>query len=446
MEYIDEQSKRKQVTKFDIGKLQADGELTKTSKPQMSSFKLYVKKPSSVSVAKNNKDNKKEEPKIPVPEPPTEKIIKHKKEHSLDSKSDKKKKKKDIVIFKKVSLTDNMLFMDNMSTMLKAGLALAPAIRTIKGEVKNAYFQEILEYLYRHIENGQTLSTGMKHYPKVFSEMIVATIEVGENTGMLSDTFGHLAGIMKRQRELRRKVVGALMYPVIVIIALIAVSLFLALNIFPQLIGLFESSGIKLPFVLVAVNNINFFIRAYWQFVIVGFIILVVLLKIVFARPGPKLLLHKTILKVPFVGKLSREISLTTFTGNLNALLAAGLAIVQSMEIVAKTVNNLKYRGAILQMAKELEKGQSLEDSMSRRPDLFPSLTVQLVNVGETTGQLEEILAKISTFYEERVSGVLNNLSTILEPALLVLVGVAVGFIAVSVIGPMYQLTNSFAD
>lgn len=437
MEYIDEQKeKRKNTQHFDISKLQGEGELTKPSRPQMTSFRLYTGKPEKKKKSHKSKDEKKE----------MDVVEKSKVKTASNDQLKPAKKKKEFILFKRVTLTDTMLFMDNMSTMLRAGLALAPAIKTIKGEIKNKYFKEILDYLYVHIENGQTLSTGMKNYPKAFSDMVIATVEVGENTGMLSDTFGHLADIMKRQRELRRKVVGALMYPSIVILALIGVSLFLSLVIFPQLIGLFEGAGVDLPFILVAVNSINFFLTNYWQYAIGGLVAVIIILKIVFSKPGPKLFLHAMLLKLPFVGKLIQEFALATFAGNLNALLGAGLAIVQSMEIVAQTVGNLKYRKNILVMAKELEKGKSLHSSMAKRPGLFPSLTIQLINVGESTGQLEEILGKISEFYETRVNNVLNNLSTILEPALLVIVGVAVGFIAVSVIGPMYELTNSFAE
>lgn len=431
MEYLDQNKKNDSAGVLDINKLKGDGELTKTS-PQMSSFKLYTggkETKKSKSSKKKGVDSKElDKTKNPV------------------KKEIKPPHKKGLSLFNNVSITDKMLFMDNMSTMLRAGLSLTPALKTIKNELKNKYFKEILDYLCIHIENGQTLSTGMKHYPKVFPEMVIATIEVGENTGMLADTFGHLADIMKRQKELRSKVIGAMMYPTIVILALIVVSGFLALVIFPQLIGLFESGGVRLPFVLRAVDKINFIVRNYWHFTIGGFIVLVVLLKIIFSKEAPKLFLHKMLLKVPFLGKLNRELALTRFAGNLNALLAAGLAIVQSMEIVAKTLGNLKYKEEVLLIAKELEKGHSLQDSMAERPDLFPSLTVQLIQVGETTGQLEEILAKVAKFYEDRVNNVLNNLSTILEPFLLVVVGVAVGFIAVSVIGPMYELTNSFAN
>jgi len=425
MEYIEDNSKKNQVTSLDIDKLKGDGELTK-AKPQMSSFKLYT---GSKSDLQNDKVKKKSK----------ESLIKQKKEiKSVPSNG--------MNLFNRVSLTDNMLFMDNMSTMLRAGLALTPALKTIKNEIKNAYFKKILQYLTEHIENGQTLSTGMKHYPRVFPDMVIATVEVGENTGILADTFGHLADIMKRQKELRSKIVGAMMYPTIVIVALLVVSGFLALVIFPQLIGLFESGGIKLPFVLRAVNSLNFVLRNYWHFAIAGLVVLIFLVKIVFSKSGPKLFLHTVILKTPFLGKINRELALTRFAGNLNALLGAGLPIVQSMEIVAKTLGNLKYKKEVLAMSKELEKGRSLQVAMAKRPDIFPSLTVQLIKVGETTGQLEEILEKIFTFYEDRVNNILDNLSAILEPVLLVIVGVAVGFIAVSVIGPMYELTNSFAE
>ena len=433
MEYIDNNNRKSNnTTNLDLNKLRGAGELTR-GKPQMSSFKLYTGEKSS---KKKSKKSTKSKTKKKVEEP----TVKDKKEVA------KPKRKKNITLFNRVSITDKMLFMDNMSTMLKAGLSLTPALKTIKNEIKNAYFREILEYLINHIENGQTLSTGMKRYPKVFPEMVVATIEVGENTGMLADTFGHLADIIKRQKELRSKIIGAMMYPTIVILALIVVSGFLAMVIFPQLIGLFEAAGVELPFILKAVDSINFILRNYWHFSIGGFIALIILLKVIFSKPVPKLFLHKIILKTPFLGKINRELELTRFAGNLRALLAAGLPIVQSMEIVSQTLGNLKYKKEVLAMSVELEKGNSLESSMLKRSDIFPSLTIQLVQVGETTGQLEEILGKITTFYQDRVNNVLDNLSTILEPVLLVIVGVAVGFIAVSVIAPMYELTNSFAD
>ena len=414
MEYLDNKHKKIDDSPLiQLDKLSADGEITKVPyKPKMSSFKLYTGK---------------SEKKKSVPKKEVKPVVK--KNFSFGS----------------VSLTDKMMFMDNLATMLKAGLALAPALATLKKEIKNKYFRKVVDYLEQYVENGQLLSKGMSNYPKVFPEMVIATVEVGENTGMLADSFAHLAEIMKAQNKLRSKIISSLMYPVIVLLALIGVSLFLALSIFPQLIGLFEEAGVKLPFVLLAVQALNFFLRNYALYALAGLVVLVIILKIIFRIPKPKLFLHTFYLRIPFAGRLIKEVALTSFTGNLNALLAAGLAIVQSMEIVAKTQGNMRYRKEILEMADELEKGNSLEKSMSKRPNLFPSLTVQLCQVGETTGELENILLKISKYYEDRVNNVLNNLSTIIEPVLLVIVGIAVGFIALSVIGPMYELTSSFA-
>jgi type IV pilus assembly protein PilC len=416
MEYLD--SKHRKIGEMSEKQLQeitAKAQVTKEKKPE--SFKLYH------TPSKKEKEGIKEEEKVKI-------------------KPIKKKK----FVLSGVNLTERMMFMDNMSTMLKAGLALSPALKTIAKETKNKYFKEVVESLARHVENGQVLSKGMKAYPKVFSEMITATIEVGESTGMLADSFGHLAEILKAEKKLRSKVISALMYPSIVLVALIGVSAFLAFFVFPQLVGMFESAGVNLPFVLKAVQAINHFFAANGWYTLGGTIVAIFLLRMLFRLPGPKLRLHMFWIKVPFVGNLIKELSLTRFAGNLNALLAAGLAIVGAMEIVAKTVGNLQYRYVILDMGKELEKGTSLGRAMASRPKLFPSLTIQLCEVGETTGELENILKKISTFYEERVDNVLTNLSATLEPVLLLLVGVAVGFIAVSVIGPMYELTNTFAN
>lgn len=348
-------------------------------------------------------------------------------------------------VFGRVTLTDKMMFMDNLSTMLKAGLSLAPALNTLSKETKNKYFADIIKRLYQFVENGQLVSTGMKDYPKVFPEMMVATIEVGESTGMMADTMGHLASILKAQKRLQGKITSALMYPCIVLIAIIGVSLFLAMFVFPQMVVIFQGSGVKLPFVLLAVQFINTTIRTQGWYILGSLVLLILLLKIIFHYPKPKLWLDTMVLKVPFAGNIIREISLTRFTGNLHALLLAGLSIIRSLEIVAKTINNRLYRQVVLEMSKELEKGISLSKAMSSRPYLFPSIAIQLCSVGETTGELENILLKVSNFYEERVDSVMANLSVIIEPVLLIIVGLAVGFIAVSVIGPIYELTSKFA-
>jgi type IV pilus assembly protein PilC len=345
-----------------------------------------------------------------------------------------------------VSLTAKMLFMDNLSTMLKAGLSLAPALRTLKSEIKSKYLHTVLDYLHDRVENGETLSKGMAQYPKVFPEMIIATVEVGENTGMLSDSLGHLASILKAQKKLRSKIIGAMIYPMIVLMALIGVSIMLSLFVFPNLVILFTEAGVELPFVLRAVNAINYVLRTYTWYIIGGFIAFIILFRYVFKLPKPKLLWHTLIIRIPFLGKFITELNLTRFGGNLFALLSAGLPIVKSMQITAKTLKNTRYRKEIIIMAEELEKGVSLGKSMEKRPAFFPTFIVQLANVGETTGELESVLQKVSEYYEERVDNVLTNMSSIIEPFLLIIVAVAVGFLAVSVITPMYELTLSFAE
>lgn len=366
-----------------------------------------------------------------------------------DSKQNLKKNKapkKKRFLFGRVTSADQMLFLDNLSTMIKAGLALAPALQTITSEIKNKYFRSVLTHIYDTIENGQSLSESMKHYPKVFTEMIVSAVEVGENTGGLSESLGHLANIIKSQRRLRAKVVGALIYPCVVIVAMLGVSLFLAFFVFPQLIEVFSEADVKLPVILLAVQWMLWVAKYYYLYVIGGLLALILIIILLARIYAVRLAWHKLMLKVPFVGSLIRELCMSRFAGNLHALLAAGLSIVKCLDIVAKTVPNLYYRQEILKMATELEKGKSLSDSMSSRPRLFSSLSIQLCHVGEETGELENILIKVEEYYEERVNNVLANLSTIIEPVLLVLVGVAVGFIALSVISPMYELTQSFAE
>lgn len=362
-----------------------------------------------------------------------------------DLKKNKIPKKKRF-LFGRVTSADQMLLLDNLSTMIKAGLALAPALKTITSEIKNKYFKSVLMHIHDSIENGQSLSDSMKHYPKVFTEMIVSAVEVGENTGGLSESLGHLANIIKSERRLRSKVIGALIYPCVVVVAMFGVSLFLAFFVFPQLIEVFAEAEVKLPVILLAVQWLLWATKFYYMYMIGGIILLIIIFVLLARIYAVRLAWHSFVLKIPFVGTLIRELCMSRFAGNLHALLAAGLSIVKCLDIVAKTVPNLYYRQEILKMATELEKGHSLSAAMSERPHLFSSLSIQLCSVGEETGELEKILIKIEEYYEERVNNVLANLSTIIEPVLLVLVGVAVGFIALSVISPMYELTQSFSE
>lgn len=346
----------------------------------------------------------------------------------------------------RISATDKIMMLDNLATMLKAGLALAPALSTLGEEVKSKTLKRILKTLKRRVENGELLSTGMKDFPQAFPEMIIATVEVGEASGLLSETLGHISDILKAEKALKSKVISALMYPAVVLVALIGVSLVLTFYVFPKLVAIFEESGVALPIILIIVTTIISLFENYGLYILAGAVVVISILVLIFKRPGPKLWFHQVILKIPFAGRIMKEIQLTRLTGNLQVLLASGLPIIKAISIIAKTMGNLEFRRVVLKMAGDLEKGVTLHKTMSDRKDLFPSLTVQLVQVGEETGELEEILGKVSEFYNTRVNTVLANLSVIIEPALLIIVGVVVGFIAVSVIGPIYELTNSFSD
>ncbi len=346
----------------------------------------------------------------------------------------------------KVTLTEKEVFMDNLATMLKAGLPLAAGLSTLAVEMRNKYFKGILLDIKSLVENGENFSIGLKRYPNVFPDILVATIEVGESSGLLSEVLGHLATLLKAERALKSKVMGALMYPIVVMVALVGVSLVLTLFVFPKLIEIFKSAGVDLPIVLLLVQGLIYILNNYGWYLIGGIFALGVGFKMLFRLSGPKYWLHAQSLKLPIAGPLIKEIALTRFTGNLKLLLASGLPIIKSLETVSATASNLQFRRAIVAMSEELSKGLTLNAAMASRPQLFPSIVVQLTKVGEETGELETILGKISEYYDTRVNNVLANLSTIIEPIMLVGVGIVVGFVAVSVIGPIYELTNSFGD
>jgi type IV pilus assembly protein PilC len=372
--------------------------------------------------------------------------IEAKKLQKAADKERKKKNHKKRLASGHVSISEKMIFLDNMSTMMKAGLPLSATLATLQGEIKNKYFKTVIEHIRSLIENGEQFSSGLKAYPKVFPELLVATIEVGESSGLLSDVLAHLAGLLKAEKELKSKVMSALMYPMVVMLALIGVSLMLTLFVFPKLIEIFVEAKVKLPIILVGMQFLSTLLFSYGWYILGGVVVLIFGVRWLFRIAGPRAWLHQRMLELPLAGPLIREIALTRFAGNLKVLLSSGLPIIRSLETVSKTATNLQYQKAIVAMSVELGRGVALHEALASRPKLFPSLMVQLCKVGEETGELEHILEKVSEFYDTRVNNVLANLSVIIEPVLLIVVGVVVGFIAVSVIGPIYDLTNSFGD
>ena len=355
-----------------------------------------------------------------------------------------KRRKKKHGLLGHVSQNEKIFFIDNLATMLQAGLPLVMALSTLAMEAKSKTMRKALMATKFTVDSGGKLSEALKEHPEIFPPLFISVIEVGEAGGTLSDVLTRLAITVKKSKSLKSKIVNAMLYPVIVVIAIIVVVIVLMIYVFPQLIAIFKEVNVDLPIqtkIVIAMVDIS---QQYGLYILMGGFGFLAALMFGSRVRRIKHFYHAVAMRMPFVGGVWREVALTRAIGNLRMLMVSGVPIVEAFTITARTAGNLIFEDAFNEIGHEIELGQSVHESFAKRPRLFPSLSVSMARVGEETGKLDEIMGKLETFYEGRVENVFANLSTIIEPVLLLSIGVVVGFIAVAVIMPIYSLAQAF--
>lgn len=349
-----------------------------------------------------------------------------------------------IEIIKKVSFQEKLLLTKHLSTMIKAGIPIVDAFETLIEQSKSEYFKRILVSVMKDLENGKPLAKSLGKYPKVFDTFYLSLLEVGEASGTLNENMEFLTKQLAKDNELRKKVKSAMLYPAIVLTTTLIMGSFISLFILPRLVDFFASFEIDLPLstkILVSFSN---FMKNYGIIFFISLILAFVLLRFVVKLPAVKPKWHTLILKIPTLGKMLSSTQLARFSRNLGTLLKSGVPITKSLEVTAQTLSNLRFREDLTEIAGSLSKGKSIGETMQKNNyNSFPPLVWRMISVGEKTGKLDETLLYLGDFYDEEVDDISRNLSTILEPVLLIFIGLVVGFVALSIISPIYQLTGS---
>lgn len=341
-----------------------------------------------------------------------------------------------------ITAVEKTFFVQNLLTMLKAGFALTDALNTLSQQTKKKEFQTIILELKKQIEQGGSLSAGLKKYPHVFSELFIHLIEAGEISGKLEETLYYLLIQMKKGNILRKKIRNALIYPMIILAAMVILGIGMMVFVLPNLINLYSESQFVLPLpTRITLAIAGFILQNGW---IVGTIIFViaVLFFVAINQKQGKYYWHFVVLKIPIISHIIQIINLAKLSRVLNSLLAADLPIARSFEIISQTLGNRVYRQYLQKAKLDLTKGKAIYGIFRDRPDLFPPLIAQMVHIGEQSGTLEDITQELAEFYEEEVSDTMANLTVIIEPLLMLVVGSGVAFLAVSVIYPIYALVN----
>jgi len=345
--------------------------------------------------------------------------------------------------FQGVSSSDKAVMTRQLATMIKAGLPLASSLEILSRQTRNPTLQEVIKEALQDVEGGSSLSNSFAKYPKIFSPIFINLIRAGEASGSLDRVMERLANNMESSNEFKGKLRGAMIYPAIVFVFMIAVMVLMIVMVIPQLTSMYDDVGADLPMATqVLIWLSDFFINRWWAVlaILVG---LVLGWRYFASTTFGKYRIAEIQTKLPVIGRLLVVSDITEFTRTLSLLVSSGLPILDSLEIVKGSVSNLLLRDAISQAAKEVERGAPLSTPLARSKE-FPEIVAQMVGVGEETGKLDEVLDNLSYFFKTEADQRVKNLTTALEPIIMVFLGVMVAALIISIVTPMYQLMQSF--
>jgi len=346
-------------------------------------------------------------------------------------------------IFGGVPLVEKMLFARHLSVMVKAGFSLNKALEVLILQSKNKRFVKVITELEEDVRKGTSFGDALAKYPDVFSDLFVNMVNVGEASGNLEENLKLLAIQMKKDHDLRSKVKSALMYPAVILVAMLAIGGAMMIFVVPKLISVFEELDAELPFATRMVIFTSKFLSTYWWLAILVLVALVIGFRIVLRTKEGQRLFDKAILISPIFGNISKKINSARLARTLSSLIESGVSIVRALEISAGTLTNSLFSESLLVASKEVQKGQPLSRCLAAYPNLYLPIVTQMMQVGEETGTLGDITKRLAEFYEEEVANVTKGLSTIIEPILMVIIGAAVGFFAISMIQPMYSMVET---
>ncbi len=364
-------------------------------------------------------------------------------EEHAQSKPDKKKNvmSAEFHIFG-VSKIAIALSIRHLSLMLKSGLALGDAIQILAEKTIDTRLQKTYSKISQNIQSGMTLSDSMKEHPKVFSDIVISIVSIGEQGGTLEKNLEFLADYLKKGHELSKKVKGALIYPGIVFTMTIVEMVGVMFFILPKLEELFSSFS-NIPKFTQGILNISLFMRENVLFIVIG-ILLIITSWIVFMRTKRgKYFKDWMSLNLPVIKSLTSNNILATFARTLGILLETGIPIVHALEITSSTVGNRIYQKALTQVHDSVKSGQNLAQSLEQFEKLFPPTFTKMVEIGENTASLETNLGYLYDFHANEVEDISTNLTTLIEPILLIFIGSMIGLLAIIIIGPIYQFTGS---
>ncbi len=346
-------------------------------------------------------------------------------------------------LFSRIRLKEIANFTRQLSTMMTAGLALTDTLSLLKNQTERTGLMfEVLDYTLSTVQGGHSLADGLGKYKKHFGEAYIASVEAGEEGGVLEEVMSKLADSLEKQNDFNSKVKGAMIYPIIVVVGMIAVVIIMMVFVIPKLIGLYADFDAKMPASTQILMGISGLMVKFWfliPFLIVG---LFAVFKVGNKNANFRLKKDSLKLKIPIIGILTQKTILASTIRTMSMLLSAGIPLVEALKIISSVAGNELYRGSYLKIAERVEKGFSIANSFEET-GIFPVLVNQMVATGESTGKLDSVLLKLADYFSNEAEQSVKSLTSAIEPIIMIVLGLGVAFLVVAVLMPIYNLTSS---
>lgn len=347
----------------------------------------------------------------------------------------------------RITLFQKMLFLDHLRIMIKGGLSIIEALGVLGRETTNAKFKAAIEEVKKDVEQGEPLSVALSRHPKIFSPMYVRMIEAGETAGQLESSLEQAVIQMRKAYELTSSIKGAMIYPGVILTAMVGIGIMMVTVVLPQLTALFKEMDAELPLatrILISISDV-----ASQPVMMAGILVLITFciggyISLLKRVPTFRASVHSLTLHLPIAGNIIKQINLARFSLTLSSLLKSTIPVVDAVNITADTCSNVQYQTALHEASELVKRGTPLSEILQKFPNLFPPMVVEMILVGEQSGDVEALLTELANFYNDEVNKTMKNFTTIIEPVIIITIGIAVAGMAVAVIMPMFSLAQQF--
>lgn len=345
--------------------------------------------------------------------------------------------------FSGIPVAEKMMFARNLAVMISSGLPLSRAIQNITAQTKNKTLIKTLKSVEEDIQTGSGFADSLAKFPGTFDDLFTNMIRVGEVSGNLEEVLNILALQLEKDHDLIKKVRGALVYPAVILVAMGLVGIVMMVYVVPQMTSVFKDVNATLPASTQFLMNLSRWIRDYWYLFLIMVPILGVFFKFLSTTTSGKKMFGLIMINIPVINNIIIKVNCARFARIYSSLLKSGVSVVEALRILSRTLTNYYYKRAFELAIKEVQKGVNLSKVIFEEKKIFPVLVPQMIEVGEETGKTEAVLAKLAEFYEDEVDQITKNMSSIIEPVLMLLIGSVVGFFAVSILQPMYSVMEN---